>query len=481
MKAFVNSMFMVIIAIAVSSCAEDAAQDEPLRFLFKINPIDNATTDLPPQTSLMISLETPSGEPVYTLEKISYSREGSSYSSSGLDLQPGQYVLTEFVLVDQSGDITHTIPDVNSRLKSSVSNPLGINITLDANNAKEIATEVLHVSKHSPADFGLASFRTENSFQLLVSEDGGKSVSATASVLAGTDTVASFDLPAKKSRISFDGDLNTQYTLIISREACAPFVQDFTLAEWSSEYWAKPFRVELAPAFTMTAQAGASLEFPFYFYLGGESMNISINWGDGETQDYSINDPQGVEITHAYAAAGTYPISITGDIEKITHFYSFYGGSVFSEIAFRHLTNLREILYGLTYCPNTIDLSHNTKLQFAMLPGLMNLQTLILPENHEIRFIEVDGDNQLNTEDIDAIINNIYTNSSAANIREGTFGLRASWAQPEDDLGMVGPPSAETMVLLQSLRDDYGWLVNPSASGSGRTAQDSRIEARRRI
>lgn len=481
--AIVKLMVVSVFTAGMIGCAEDAAvntSDDPLQLNFKLSE-DQNTAALPAETSLIISMESASGESVYSLENISFSKSGSGFTTEGLDVKPGNYVLTEFMLVDAQGKIMYTIPYSDSPLKDAVTAPLGINVTVTPNSPGKVSTEVLNVAKRKPVDFGLASFRTSNSFQVIVSEGGsGKSVAANAVILDGPDTVASMILPAKKSRISFDGKLDKTYKLVVTKEACAPYVTDFTLGEWATAYRNKAVKILLAPAFTMTAQADANPEYPFYFYIGGDQANLSINWGDGEVETLTINDPLGQEITHDYASAGAYPITITGELDKIVHFYSFYGGSVFSDIQFRHLTNLKELLYGLTACPSTIDLSENTNLETAMLPGLRDLQTLILPETNSLKFLEVDGDNQLNTEDVDAIINNIYTNASSANRREGVLGLRASWAQAEDDMSMIGPPSAESLILLESLRNDYGWIVHPSES-SGKISSDGRIAGRRRI
>lgn len=481
--AIVKFMAMTVISAAMIGCAEDAAvntTDDPLQLNFKISENQDLST-LPPETSLMISMETLSGEPVYSMESVPFSKSSDGFTTGGLNVDPGDYILTEFMLVDAQGKIIYTIPYADSPLKEAVISPLGINVNVRPNAPSRLSTEILNVQSYNPADFGLASFRTNNSFQLVVSEDGsGKPVNATAVVMHEQDTIATLTLPAKKSRVSFGGDLDKTYKLIVTKEASAPYVTEFNLREWATTYRNKAVKVSLAPAFTMTAEAMADPEYPFYFYIGGSDAELSINWGDGSIETVTLTDSHGEEITHAYAAAGHYPITITGDLDKIVHFYSFYDGSIFSEIQFRHLTSLKELLYGLTAGPATIDLSHNEQLETAMLPGLRDLETLILPETHGLKFLEVDGDNNLDSEDVNAIINNIYTNVSARNLREGVLGLRASWAQEETDMSMIGPPSAESLILLESLKNDYGWTVHPSESADKMKA-DGRIAARRRI
>ena len=481
MKQIFYSVATAILAVTMFGCAEDAAVEDPLRLSFKVNSADNQTvSDLPAETSLYVSMETPGGDPVMTMQSVPFTKDGAEYTATGLDLAPGSYVLTEFMLVDGQGDVLYTIPYKDSPLKNAVSTPLGIDLSVTPGSPRSVIAEALEVRKHKPADFGLASFKIRNSFQVMVSEDGsGKPIRAKAFVLSDGDTVGVYDLPAKKTRISVDGDLNGKYSLVVMKEACAASVTEFRLSDFATKYSSKPLKLSLAPAFTMTARATAGTDYPFYFYIGGSDTELSINWGDGNVESVIINDPLGTEINHAYTASGTYPITITGDLDKIVHFYSFYGGSEFTDIQFQHLTNLRELLYGLTACPATLDLSNNTKLEEAMLPGLRDLNKLILPATHSLSFLEIDGENNLSAANVNEIINNVYTNTSKASIHGGILSLRGSWVQEEGDMTMVGPPSPDSMVLLESLKNDFGWIVKPLDDTKLKT--DGRIAARRRI
>jgi hypothetical protein len=491
MKALVKVILFAGLAFGMFGCAEDdnAALNDPLRLNFKITSKDQTTANLPVGTSLKVSLEKPDGEPVYTLEPIPFEKSSDGFTTSALDLPAGAYILTEFALVNNEGKILYTIPYSDSPLNEAVTSPLGINMEVNPADNRVITTEALDVTSHTPLEFGLATFNTNNSFLVSVNETGStKAVAAKAVILKEGVTVATFDLPSKRTRIAFEGDLNDTYQIVISRDACTQYVADFILADWASEYEHKALKITLDPAFTMTGYALAGGDYPFYFYIGAEGANLSVNWGDGSIEEYSVNEPSGIEISHAYAVTGTYSITVTGDLDKIVHFYSFYGGSEFSNISFRHLTNLRELLYGLTACPSTIDLSANARLEFAVLLGLRDLETLILPEEHAINFLEVDGDNLLNTDDVDGIINNIYSNVIASGLREGLLSLRASWTQDAEDMTMVGPPSADAILLLDELRNDYGWSISPTdysaktGSESGRTASlKTLIEDRRHL
>jgi hypothetical protein len=480
MKTLVNSALMVAIVVAMNGCAEEAAVEEPLRISFKINsPDGQSPTDISSETALLVSMETPAGDPLYTLENIAYTKTEDGFNTTALDLQPGEYVLTEFMLVDANGKIQYTIPYTESPLSTAVPRPLGIDFSFAANSKTDVQTEVLTVQQYSPIDFGLASFSTQNSFQILVNESGsGKAVSASAAILHDQDTVMTFAIPAKKTRISFDGDPSGTYTLVVAKGAFASFSQDFTLSDWASTYRNKPFKVSLSPAFTMTANVGSIAEYPFSFQIGGTDVTLSVDWGDGTVETHEINETWGTEVAHNYAAEGFYPITITGDLDRITYFYSFYGGSEFNDVHFDHLVNLIEIRYGLTRGPAVVDLSRNINLESAMLPGLMSMSTLILPESHKLIFLEIDGANLLDAADVDGVIDNIYNNVVNGNIRDGLLGIRASWAQDENDYTMLGPPSEASMTKLDELKNSFGWNIHPSQPDE-KLISDGRIRLNR--
>jgi hypothetical protein len=462
MKRLINFFPTAMMAFALAGCTDDAAQKDPVHLDFKISD-NHVGTDLPSGTTLLVSMETSTGEPVYDLAEISFSRSEDGFSTTALDLKPGEYTVTEFMLVDQDRKILYTTPRGTTKLSGGISSP-ALNFRVSANAQTGIHAEMLNVENYTPADLGLSSFSLKNSIQVaVVNEEDNVKTFATAAILKDQDTVAYLNLFENKGRISFDGDPDEIYTLIISQAGSAPYIKQGKMNELVAQYSNRPLKVSLKTAFTMVADVAATdITQPFYFYIGGTEGEISVNWGDGTIETYSLDTEYEFEVAHSYTIPQDYPIVITGDLKNIRYFYSFYGGSVFREISFKNLTNLIEIRYGLTNCPKVIDLSHNTKLQFAMLPHLADMETLILPRSHEISFIEIDGINQLNTEDIDRFVDNIYNNTVKKNITNGIIGMRGYWAQEEGDFTMVGPPSPAAMTKLLYLQNNYGWSVSPS-------------------
>jgi hypothetical protein len=217
-------------------------------------------------------------------------------------------------------------------------------------------------------------------------------------------------------------------------------------------------RVNTNRAFTITASVYESFEIG----LGTVSAtNIMVTWGDGDVTPYLLTSSYH-SIAHTYDNSGSYPVTITGDVRNITFFNSYYGNGQFTSVNFKALTNLRYVEIGLTPTPASLDLSHNRKLERISLGDLQELGALALPNTHNISRIEIYGRCLLDTQDMDAIIDNIYQNARAKKIRDGIFYLSSRWEDETTEEFMVGPPSPSGILKLKKLRDIYGWEIIPA-------------------
>lgn len=202
--------------------------------------------------------------------------------------------------------------------------------------------------------------------------------------------------------------------------------------------------------------------YDYEFYMGSSGASISVNWGDGTITTHFIDTPYNSALRHSYSNPGNYVIKITGDLDKITHFDSYYGMGEFYQIDFRVLPNLQQLNVGLTASSSIINLNHNPKLERVSLAGMEDLKALVLPKSHSIRNINLDGPFGMDTHDVDGIIQNIYKNAVSKNLTGGIFTLPASWAQDENDYSMIGPPSASSIDKLRALQNVYGWSIYPA-------------------
>jgi hypothetical protein len=212
-----------------------------------------------------------------------------------------------------------------------------------------------------------------------------------------------------------------------------------------------------------TLQPSVLEDYTFGLGTTSPSARISIAWGDGTVTPVTITSSY-QDIEHTYTYAGSYfdyTMRITGDLNKITFFSSYYGSAQFTSIDFKALTKLEEISIGLTPAPSIIDLSHNHKLVKISLIDLEDVQSIILPRTHNLSWVDLFG-LDLTTADVDGVIDNIYKNTLSKKITNGTFGLAVDEGDENAEGAMMGPPSTSSLRKLRELQDSYGWTIHPA-------------------
>jgi len=81
-----------------------------------------------------------------------------AFVSQKLILKTGSYKLTEFLLLDATGNAIYAIPLAGSQEASNVTHPLSISFDVVKDASALINVEVLSTDNKSPGDFGLVSF-----------------------------------------------------------------------------------------------------------------------------------------------------------------------------------------------------------------------------------------------------------------------------------------------------------------------------------
>ena len=452
--------FLSLAVIAVSCNEDPGLIQKPVNIDFTISSGNEAVSSLPPNSRLIVNIESQNGQVMIDNQEIEFDAGENTFSTRPLDLGYGSYRITEFIVVNENDDIIYAAPKEASTLGSSVQHPLDYQFSLSSASTPGLHVRLLDVSRHKPDDFGYASFKRPGrkmSVTVTVQGDAG-ATSADAFILRGADTISHYFLRAKMNQIRLPAHIREEDRIVVSKDAYTSASYSLSALLLDSEN--KPLKVVLSPAFTMLSFIDMSASAAFEFYLGApEGSSVSIDWGEGNSETVALGGD--TYITHSYATGGNYPITITGDLDKITYFYSFYGQGMVDAINFRHLTALQEIRFGLTRGPRVLDLSHNPKLQSALLAGLGDMEVLHLPEDHALRDVMISGPNKITTAGIDAIIHNLYRNAVNKNITGGSFALSASWAQDEGDDSLVGPPTADGLATLKLLKDNYGWTISP--------------------
>ena len=210
----------------------------------------------------------------------------------------------------------------------------------------------------------------------------------------------------------------------------------------------------------ITMKITTNFDTDIEFYLSGSSGTVSVDWGDGSIQSYTLSS-QYTNFYHQYPAEQDYTINISGNIKMVRSFDMSYEGLKFNHFHFGGLTNLEDVNFNLfQYGPPVINLSQNKALKSVNLVGIQGIQDLVLASANVITHIDLAGENSMSTSVVDRVIARIH-DSVINNPRAGFFNLSKSWVQEEGDNSMIGPPSGYSINKLRKLRDSYGWTVAP--------------------
>ena len=458
-KPFSWMVLLFFGASTLQHCSDpgESAVPEKVQFTCSFKEIDSGNgrvkaTQVP--DALYLSIETASGDPVFTGKKVSLLRMGDSFMTEPMDMLPGTYSITDFMLVTADADVLYATPRSGSPLSRAVNHPLPFRFSVTKSRVSNVNMEVIDVNAAEPEDFGYISFfiNLVNPLRLAVFITSGTSTALTtahAYILEGDDTVKQYDLRNTVNLISFPGDTQVPRKLIITKPGYNTEEKQFVYDELIGELDGHPLKITLVPAIFTIKPIVVDLFGAFRMILAGQVGNLSVDWGDGASDNYVLND--GVGLEHQYTETGDYEINITGDLDKITY---LYGGSMKS-VNLQGLTSLREIRMGLTSGPTVMDFSHNKLIDFILMPAVPELKTIILPENGVLRYLDITGPNQMTPADLDAVIDQM----PPVPVPDHSFGhIIIMYKQINILDEMIGPPSP---AALQRLRD-LGWAIKPS-------------------
>ena len=109
-------------------------------------------------THVVVTIADDEGNNIYTLEKIPLYKFNSNYISEPISLIPGDYQVTEFFLLDETGAVIYVCPVELSDMAYLVNDPLPINFSITKDDVTNINVEVLWASDNTPEDFGYSTF-----------------------------------------------------------------------------------------------------------------------------------------------------------------------------------------------------------------------------------------------------------------------------------------------------------------------------------
>lgn len=462
-------LLLIVCGLGLPSCTDDTPQVlEKVRFTVNVgtNGDDGGRIAEGAQPSkLILSLESENGTSIFSFEEIDIYTFGDQYITEPVALASARYRITDFLLVDDDGEVIYAAPKIGSPLAKAVNHPVPYHFYVNKNKVITVDMEVISSANQSAQDFGYASFKITpvNPFKLgvFLADHPNQLTTADAYIIHNDDTIKQVSLKAEINLFSFQGDPDDSYTLVVRRTGYSSHMQTFNYADLINTLNGAPLTVILHPAqLTMLAYVSEGSSNYFYITLRGNAGTLHVSWGDGTSENVDPGSSYyNYELEHTYPAQGNYSVVISGDVEPIHYFYSFYGQGMIDEIDLSALVNLTEIRFGLTRGPHVLDLSNNHKLVNLLLSGQDNMEQLILPQNNVIEWLDIAGNTSLSTAELDNIVNAIHASVVLTGRTNGALGIATNWYD-SGDLALL-PFSAAAILKLQELRDSYGWQLYP--------------------
>ena len=165
MRTFTRSFSLILLVVFAFSSCERNSDSSKGTAKFSITSIDESSQlksawaeDDMVSYHLMVSVEDSEGNPVMTGELIPAYLFGPGYISEELEMEAGEYRLTEFMLIDPSGAVIAATPLEGSPLAYLVNHPLPLGFSVAGGTATVVTPELLVVGDHTPGDFGYVSF-----------------------------------------------------------------------------------------------------------------------------------------------------------------------------------------------------------------------------------------------------------------------------------------------------------------------------------
>lgn len=192
----------------------------------------------------VISIESSDNEEVYQNETVEILQFGTNYISEPLDLQPGNYRLIKFMLLNDNMEVIYASPLSGSDKAYLVDKPLPIGFGIDSNEVTKVVPEVLSTENSEPSEFGYVAFdfNVVETFDFLIGVfrynyelENLELVSSNIEVYGDDKLIYSDSLSNKTSKITLRSDYNS-YKINIIKPNFKSYTKEFTREELQGHF-----------------------------------------------------------------------------------------------------------------------------------------------------------------------------------------------------------------------------------------------------
>jgi hypothetical protein len=459
----ITTSHLLLTAVFLFSCTDqDGLVPDKTNVSFSATPRISrgaGVTEFPQGASLMISVESANGNQLLDQQEIKLQDVNEGYISLPVKLLAGDYVVTQFMVLNKAGEVIYAAPLKGSELATLADATLPYTFKAE-NDALKIEIPVLNATQIAADKFGYDSFKKKASafkVEVLIPSGGAQEkTTGEAFILQGFDTLEIFPLAAETNTIVFNGNPDETYTLVVIKDAYSRFAYESTLKGLVQQFKNKPLRAELEPALTFVA---VPIQDQNYFGMqfdtfGGGHM-FTVDFGDG-TPPQQWESGITVLVDHYYSQPGRYFVSITGDLTTALLVGNSYGVGDIKRLNLDHLTNLFEFRMEYAPGPAVIDFTHNKQLKEIRIYGT-DVVDVDIPSDGMIYLFDFGGNLSLLPESLNEIVDDLYI-QVVNSPRSGDFWFSTF----ENNEEPMVQPSAEAIEKLRILKNTYNWFINPN-------------------
>jgi hypothetical protein len=289
--------------------------------------------DLEDARTLVVTILDDLGNPVYDQEQLSLFNFSGTMAAEPISLNPGNYQLTEFLVLDEQGVVIYATPVEGSEYAHLVSDPLPIDFSITADQTTDVVPEVIDTEEFTPDVFGytsfqftlaehfnflLAAFAFDQNTQSLQLTTAQLTIyeAATSNVLYGTDLENLTNVIAVRD--GFD------YQLLLEKEGHAAIDTTFTNAALKA-FAQDPLELVLQPLMQLPSNnfsdSGQTFSTEGTDAASGDldgdgDTDLFISRSNGQPSEVWLNDGSG-SFANSGQAIGTYNSShiALGDLD----------------------------------------------------------------------------------------------------------------------------------------------------------------------
>ncbi|MFC0876791.1 DNRLRE domain-containing protein [Saccharicrinis sp. FJH2] len=163
-----SALLLMLVVMLFAGCERQPSQDfktgkvgfsvlgEELNIVLKSATLDDSTSVT--RLNLLISIADGDSNVIIDKKILPLYVFGNQYISEKIELNEGHYFLTEFMVVNSSGEVVYASPRYGAELAYLVNHPLPIDFKIVPGAESNLEVEVIPVNGQTPDQFGYISF-----------------------------------------------------------------------------------------------------------------------------------------------------------------------------------------------------------------------------------------------------------------------------------------------------------------------------------